>query len=36
MTLLSAEVREPREIESAITRITQERAQAAVVIGDRA
>lgn len=34
VTLLSAEVREPREIESAFTRITRERAQAVFVIPD--
>jgi putative ABC transport system substrate-binding protein len=34
VTLLSAEVREPREIEGAFTRIKRERAQAVVVIPD--
>ena len=34
VTLLSVEVREPREIEGAFARITRERAQALVVIAD--
>ncbi len=34
VTLLSAEVREPREIESAFTRIKRERAEAVLVIAD--
>jgi len=34
VTLLSVEVREPREIEAAFARITRERAQALVVIAD--